>query len=35
MDNGPVVRILHWIKFLDFHSSSGNNFASQNKSFEG
>ena len=35
MDKGPVGRILHWTKFVDFHSSSGYNFALQNKSIEG
>ena len=35
MDKGPVGRILHWTKFLDLHLSSGDNFASQNKSIEG
>ena len=35
MDKGPVGRILHWTKVLDFYLSSGDNFASQNKSIEG
>ena len=35
VDKGPVGRILHWTKYLDLYSSSGDNFALQNKSIEG